>query len=195
MSPMNPMYGGGFSPYNPMMAAQQRLDALEAQYAQYGGNQPMNNPAMNPMNNPAFTQNPQPQVQMPQQPQNFLKCRAVTSIDEAKAAMIDLDGSIFVFTDFGNKRIYTKQINLDGTATLNTYTLEETPAATPASPTVRAEDTTKFVERQEFIDKYNALYDDMDRIFDDLRAVKENINNLSTAKEKAAQTSEKGAKK
>lgn len=188
---MNPIYGGGFSPYNPMIAAQQRLAELEAQYAQYGGNQPMNNP----INNPVFTQNPQSQVQMTQQPQNFLKCRAVTSIDEAKAAMIDLDGSIFVFTDFGNKHIYTKQINLDGTATLNTYTLEETPVSSPVSPTVKTENTTKFVEQQEFIDKYNELYDDIDRIFADLKAVKENINNLSVAKEKTAQTAEKGGKK
>ena len=150
---MNPIYGGGFSPYNPMIAAQQRLAELEAQYAQYGGNQPMNNPMNNPINNPVFTQNPQSQVQMTQQPQNFLKCRAVTSIDEAKAAMIDLDGSIFVFTDFGNKHIYTKQINLDGTATLNTYTLEETPVSSPVSPTVKTENTTKFVEQ--LCDEYN----------------------------------------
>lgn len=192
---MNPIYGGGFSPYNPMIAAQQRLAELEAQYAQYGGNQPMNNPMNNPINNPVFTQNPQSQVQMTQQPQNFLKCRAVTSIDEAKAAMIDLDGSIFVFTDFGNKHIYTKQINLDGTATLNTYTLEEIPVSSPVSPTVKTENTTKFVEQQEFIDRYNELYDDIDRIFADLKAVKENINNLSIVKEKTAQTAEKGGKK
>ena len=109
--------------------------------------------------------------------------------------MIDLDGSIFVFTDFGNKHIYTKQINLDGTATLNTYTLEETPVASSVSPTVKTENTTKFVEQQEFIDKYNELYDDIDRIFADLKAVKENINNLSVAKEKTAQAAEKGGKK
>jgi predicted transcriptional regulator len=32
---------------------------------------------------------------------------------------------MFIFTDIGNKKIYTKQINLDGTATLNTYSLVE----------------------------------------------------------------------
>lgn len=56
---------------------------------------------------------------------NLVKCRAVTSIDEAKAAMIDLDGSMTIFTDLGHNRIYTKQINLDGTATLNSYVLEQ----------------------------------------------------------------------
>lgn len=60
----------------------------------------------------------------PMTPQGtYLKGRPVASIEEARAALIDLDGSLYVFTDIGNKKIYTKQINLDGTATLNTYSL------------------------------------------------------------------------
>lgn len=66
-------------------------------------------------NNPMYRQN------------NMIKCRAVTSFDEAKASMIDLDGSINVFTDIANKRIYTKQINLDGTATIEIYVKQEQP--------------------------------------------------------------------
>ena len=62
-------------------------------------------------------------------PQNYIKGRPVVSIDEARASQIDLDGSLYVFTDLGNKKIYTKQINLDGTASLNTYALVETPEA------------------------------------------------------------------
>lgn len=61
---------------------------------------------------------------------NYIKGRPVVSIEEARAAQIDLDGSLFVFTDIGNKKIYTKQINLDGTATLNTYSLVENVAPT-----------------------------------------------------------------
>lgn len=38
------------------------------------------------------------------------------------ASQIDLDGSLWVFTDVGNGKIYTKQINNDGTATFKTYT-------------------------------------------------------------------------
>lgn len=68
---------------------------------------------------PQFAQNYQPY-----QPASVLKGRPVTSYDEAKASMIDLDGSVFVFPDFGNGKIYTKQINLDGTATINTYSLD-----------------------------------------------------------------------
>ena len=74
---------------------------------------------------------PQPQLRnmdyIPQQyPQSsgMIKGRPVSSIDEVKAAQIDFDGSIFIFPDVANKKIYTKQINLDGTASLNTYTLE-----------------------------------------------------------------------
>lgn len=99
---MNPMYYPSYG-YNPMFQPQQqRLAELEQQY-------------------PQFSQQPR----VPVNNQNFIKCRAVTSIDEAKASIIDLDGSINVFIDAGNKQIYTKQINLDGTATLNTYKLVE----------------------------------------------------------------------
>lgn len=76
---------------------------------------------------------------------NMVKCRAVTSIDEAKAAMIDLDGSMTIFTDLGNKRIYTKQINLDGTATLNTYELIEK----PQEPVQVSSDLSGYVKQAE----------------------------------------------
>lgn len=52
-----------------------------------------------------------------------LKGRPVASIDEARAATIDFDGSIFFFPDLANKRIYTKHINIDGTMSLNMYEL------------------------------------------------------------------------
>ena len=57
------------------------------------------------------------------QQNQFLKCRPVSSKEQAMAFQIDLDGSLWVFTDIGNQRIYTKQINTDGTASFNTYTL------------------------------------------------------------------------
>ena len=56
-------------------------------------------------------------------PNQFLKCRPVASKEQARAAQIDLDGSLWVFTDVGNQKIYTKQINYDGTATFKTYAL------------------------------------------------------------------------
>ena len=54
---------------------------------------------------------------------NYIKGRPVVSIDEARASQIDLDGSLYVFPDLGNKKIYTKQINLDGTASFNVFEL------------------------------------------------------------------------
>jgi hypothetical protein len=51
--------------------------------------------------------------------------------------MIDLDGSVFYFIDQAHKAIYTKQIGLDGTATLNTYILSEgKPVQGQVSPSV-----------------------------------------------------------
>lgn len=67
----------------------------------------------------------QPYMQNQSQTQ-MLKGRPVSSYDEAKASMIDLDGSLFVFTDIANGCIYTKQILLDGSAELKTYILKPT---------------------------------------------------------------------
>ena len=50
----------------------------------------------------------------------------VSSIDEAKVANIDFDGSVFYFPDVANKKIYTKSMNMDGTVTINLYELKNT---------------------------------------------------------------------
>lgn len=68
-------------------------------------------------------------VAMPQA--NYIKGRPVVSIDEARASQIDLDGSLYVFPDLGNKKIYTKQINLDGTASFNIFELSAPVEAAP----------------------------------------------------------------
>lgn len=70
----------------------------------------------------------------------FLKGRPVSSIEEARAATIDFDGSIFYFPDYANKRIYTKQINIDGTSTFMVYNMVEVPVEQP----------TEYVTREEF---------------------------------------------
>lgn len=81
-----------------------------------------------------------PQTQQPA----GLKGRPVSSIEEAKASSIDFDGSIFYFPDLANRRIYTKQINVDGTATLNMYEFKELPVAQPIAT------SNNFVTRDEF---------------------------------------------
>ena len=97
---------------------------------------------------PYFQQNQYQTSMMRQaQPQGtpFLKGRLVSSIDEARAAPIDFDGSVFYFPDLANQKIYTKQINMDGTATLNMYELKEIPISAPVNT-----DTSIFITREEF---------------------------------------------
>ena len=81
-------------------------------------------------------------------PQTALKGRLVSSVDEVRATPIDFDGSIFYFPDIANKRIYTKQINIDGTATLYMYELRELPVEEDKSSFVPS--VEKFVTREEF---------------------------------------------
>ena len=71
-----------------------------------------------------------------------LKGRPVASIEEARASSIDFDGSVFFFPDLANRRIYTKQINLDGTASLNVYELKEIP--------IETNNTGNYITREEF---------------------------------------------
>lgn len=101
--------GYGMNPYQQQIA-QNRLNQMEQQYNNVGTYQP-NNYQM---------QNSQQMGTM-----QVLKGRPVSSYDEAKASMIDLDGTLFVFTDIANHCIYTKQILLDGSAELKTYVLQE----------------------------------------------------------------------
>ena len=61
----------------------------------------------------------------------MLKGHPVSSLEEVKATSIDFDGSIFYFPDIANKRIYTKQVDLNGIASLNMYELQPLPQETP----------------------------------------------------------------
>lgn len=73
-----------------------------------------------------------------------LKGRPVASFEEARAITIDFDGSTFFFPDLANRRIYTKQINMDGTASLFVYELREQPIDNPNF------NTNDFITREEF---------------------------------------------
>lgn len=76
-----------------------------------------------------------------QVPRPTFKAVPVMSFDEAKAAMVDFDGSLNLFVDIQNKQIYTKQLNLNGLAELKVYRLVEE-APIPAE--------TQYVPREEF---------------------------------------------
>lgn len=78
----------------------------------------------------AAQSNPQP---------SYFKGRPVVSIDEARAAQIDFDGSLYIFTDLGKGKIYTKQFNPDGTATLNTFVILQEKEPDPVEYVTKAE--------------------------------------------------------
>ena len=100
------------------------------------------------MNQQVIPNYTQPNYLRTAQSQNGLKGRLVSSLEEARATSIDFDGSIFYFPDLANKRIYTKQINIDVTATLNVYELKETPIMNenPQMP----QSMNNFITRDEF---------------------------------------------
>jgi hypothetical protein len=79
-----------------------------------------------------------------------LKGRPVSSIEEVRAAQIDFDGSLFVFPDIANKRIYTKQIKLDGTAEMKVFAQVETTLPIPAYVTREELDSTIEALKQSF---------------------------------------------
>lgn len=131
------MMGGNI----PQQLAQNRMEQLQNQY------------------NTMFPQqNVMMQNQQPQQTQ-FLKGRPVSSVEEARASMIDLDGTMFVFTDIANNKIYTKQVLLDGTAELKTYVLEE-----QKQPIVKEQQNVEYVTKQSF-----------DKIINDIKTSIENM--------------------
>ena len=101
--------GGNMYPVNEYgyNAAQDRLNMMEQQRGYNTQNQNMRNSN---------------QVQM-----QVFKGRPVSNFYEANASLIDLDGSLHIFPDFPNNRIYTKKITLDGTAELKTYALTDNP--------------------------------------------------------------------
>lgn len=93
----------------------------------------------------------QPQTRQPiQQPLLGLKGRPVSGLEEVRAAAIDFDGTVSFFPDLANGKIYTKQCNVDGTASLNMYEIKEIPVSNSANPDV-------FVTRDEFNSAMSAL--------------------------------------
>lgn len=93
------------------------------------------------------------------------RIRPVASLDEVRAMNIDFDGSVFYFPDYANRKIYTKQINMDGTASINMYELKEIPSAQPAS--------VDFVTRDEF----NATLSSIKEVFAQIMQAQNSTNN------------------
>lgn len=76
--------------------------------------------------------------------QPFLKGRSVASADEARAAQVDFDGSVFIFPDITNGCIYTKQATPTGII-FNKYILEEQNAKPVSSDYVTREELNNII--------------------------------------------------
>ena len=87
------------------------------------------------------------------------RVRPVSSLEEARASVIDFDGSVFYFPDAANKKIYTKQINLDGTSLLNMYVLQEIPVAPPPEQLAAA-----YVSKDEFKQTISLLLEEINKM-------------------------------
>ena len=89
----------------------------------------------------------------------MLKGHPVSSLEEVKATSIDFDGSIFYFPDIANKRIYTKQVDMNGIASLNMYELQPLPQEKPVTQ-------NDFVTRQEFEQTIASLINQIPKVED-----------------------------
>ena len=116
----------------------------------YGASmQPYNQQPFNPYNQI------QPNNRQPNKiPQNFM-VRVVTGYEEVAATPIPLDGTICLFVDVPNKKIYSKQLNMDdGSALYGVYNKVDTNQ--PVKQEEKETDVTlekepkDFVERTEF---------------------------------------------
>lgn len=106
--------------------------------------------------------NMQQQMVRPAYPSSGLysnRVRPVSSLEEARASVIDFDGSVFYFPDAANKKIYTKQINLDGTSLLNMYVLQEIP--TTPQPEQLAD---TYVSKDEFQQTISLLLEEINKM-------------------------------
>ena len=116
------MYGQ----YNALAPYQQQLANMQQQYTQYQA----------------------PQMQQAAQPSySGIKGKPVTGEEEAKNTIIDMDGSVFVFPDIQNGKVYTKQMNPETFASIfRVYKLDD---ATQSIPTPSQIDMTQFAKQEE----------------------------------------------
>lgn len=121
------------------------------------------------------------QFQQQQYQFSGIKGRPVASIDEARASMIDFDGSIFYFPDTANKRIYTKQINLDGTSSLKIYTLLEQPLEQQQNTTLELPDNV--VLKDEFDKTVSVLVQEIENLKGVIKEYESKPSNGNNAKD------------
>lgn len=150
------MYGPGSYYPNPMIqSTQQRLQMMESQFPQYSPNPPG-------YPSPSSYQNPQAP--------GMIKGRPVSNEEEANAAMIDYDGSLFIFPDKAHGKIYTKQLGMDGNIVFCKYSLE------PAGGSLRAEsnppDLSIYPTREEVKQEISSLQGYIGKLEQQIKSMK-----------------------
>lgn len=148
------MYGQPTYYPNPVMqTAQQRLQMMEAQYPQFASNPAMGYPQPG---------NYTPNSQQTSSAAPILKGRPVSNEEEANAAMIDFDGSLFVFPDKAHGKIYTKQLGLDGNIIFLKYSLESRGQSengqNTASAMVSGQDMSEYVKKDDLNQKLSEIH-------------------------------------
>ena len=124
--------------------------------------------------------------QWPQPASSLGQVRPVSSIEEVKACPIDFDGSIFYFTDVANKRIYTKQINLDGTVSIFLYEQKDLSAPEQQQP-MGIIDPQLYVTKQEFETSIKQLREIYEQLTETLQNINTASNPLNITQEQATQ--------
>ena len=104
---------------------------------------------------------------MPQQ-QTVLKGRPVANEEEANAAMIDFDGSMFVFPDKAHGKIYTKQLGLDGNIIFHRYSIDQPESVAPVPQqqpaTQEPIDLSGYVLKEDVEKTFSEIQDKLSRL-------------------------------
>ena len=145
------MYGQPTYYPNPtLQTTQQRLQMMEAQYPQFAANPTMGYSQSIPQQTSATVP--------------LLKGRPVSNEEEANAAMIDFDGSLFVFPDKAHGKIYTKQLGLDGNSIFLRYSLEQPPGAPSAvEPSIDMRNYVKVEDLNQKLEEINERFTSLEQ--------------------------------
>lgn len=113
MYPNYPTYNPAANPMmaNQMQPAMNRYGMQQPSYPQSGYQQPY------PQTYNSFQQQANPTA-------TIIKGRIVTGVEEARAAQVDLDGTISYFPSPAENKIYVKYVGMDGIAVFNVYNLD-----------------------------------------------------------------------
>lgn len=122
MYPNYPTYNAAANPMmaNQMQPAMNRFGMQQPSYPQSGYQQP-------------YPQTYNSYTQQANTAQPIIKGRIVTGMEEARAAQVDLDGTISYFPSPAENKIYVKYVGMDGIAVFNVYSMDESNAPTKSA--------------------------------------------------------------